>query len=121
MPLVAPFEPNEVMAFLLVLIAAAITAAVRAHPANTARTRTWWNRFLALTGLLLVAELATNIEQPFAEGTMPRTVLNLVEHLALLSAALWALNMAVRALVETHQRTAVTEEVKGDGGDHSGD
>ena len=116
-----PFEPNEILALLLVLTATVITTLVRAHPANTARTRAWWGRFLTLAGLLLVAELATNLEQPFAEGTVPRGVLNLLEHLALLAAAAWALRMAGRALIETHRRTAVTEEVRGDGRDHSGD
>lgn len=116
MATVAPFEPNEVMACLFVLLALVITAAVRAHPANTARTRAWWGRFLVLLGLLLVAELATNVEQAFADGSAARKVTNLIEHLALLVAGMWALALSVRALLEAHQRTAPPEEVKEDGG-----
>jgi len=117
----APFEPNEILALVFVLLAFVITAVVRAHPANTGRTRAWWSRFLVLLGILLLAELATNIEQLWAAGTVPRDTLNLVEHLALLVAAGWALCIGVNALVETHQRTAASGEVSAGGDSGSSD
>lgn len=115
----APFEPNEILACLLVLLATGIIAVVRAHPANTARTRAWWGRFLVLALLLLAAQIATNLEQIFAVDTVANGALNLMEHLALLAASLWALNLSVNALSEACQRQADAGEAAGNGPDHS--
>ena len=117
----APFEPNEVLAFAFVLLALIVTAVVRAHPANTGRTRSWWGRFLALLVLLLIAELATNVEQAWPDDSSARATMNLIEHLALLVAGGWALVIAIRALVETHKRMSNHEEAGEHGSDHSGD
>ncbi len=97
-------ETNEVLALAFVVVAFAATLAVRAHHSNTPRTRNWWGRFLVLLAFLLAAEIATNIEEFFAETSSAHQVLNVVEHVSLVVAGGWALALSARGLAESHAR-----------------
>lgn len=100
-------QTNEVLALLFTLLAAAATVVVRAHPANTPRTREWWGRFLALVGLVLLAQVATNLEEVLP-AEAPALWLNLLEHVSLAGAGAWALALSVRGLAERYARRAET-------------
>jgi len=98
------YEVNELLALAFVTIAGIATVLVRAHAANTPRTREWWGRFLVLVGFLLVAQIATNVEQGFAATSGPGQSLNILEHLSLVAAGAWALALTIRGLAETYAR-----------------
>ncbi len=98
------YEPNELLALAFVTIAGIATVLVRAHHSNTPRTREWWGRFLVLVGLLLVAQIATNVEQGFPPESGPGRWLNILEHVSLVVAGAWALTLAIRGLAETYAR-----------------
>lgn len=100
-------QTNEVLALFFVLLAAAATIVVRAHPANTPRTREWWGRFLALVGLVLLAQVATNLEEVLSAGALAMW-LNVLEHVSLTAAAAWALALSVRGLAERYARRVET-------------
>ncbi|HUS81333.1 MAG TPA: hypothetical protein VM283_08710 [Armatimonadota bacterium] len=105
-----PFELNESLAFIFVLVAFISTLLVRMHPSNTPRTRSWWGRFLVLLALVLVAETATNVELLWPADSASSMAINDFEHLALVAAAVWALVMSIRALVEVQKRLVAHKE-----------
>lgn len=114
-------ELNELIALVLVTIAALATIAVRAHSANTPRTREWWGRFLRLLVLLIVAQVATNLEELYP-GESPGDLLNVIEHLAMAAAAAWAVAMSLRGLSESYalrQRNGQVNGSDGEGGPQS--
>jgi len=98
-------QTNEVLALVFVLLAGAATVAVRAHPANTPRTHEWWGRFLVLVGLVLLAEVATNVEEVLPDEALA-IGLNVLEHISLAGAGGWALVLSVRGLAERYARRA---------------
>ncbi len=96
-------EVNEVFALVFVIVATVITGMVRLHPANTVQTRVWWGRFLILLCILVIAQLCTNLEQ---FGGADNRTLNIIEHLALLAAGLWALHIAIEGIRRAYWRVA---------------
>jgi len=103
-------EVNELLALVFVTIAGIATVLVRAHHSNTPRTREWWGRFLVLVGFLLVAQIATNVEQVFPGDSAPAESLNILEHVSLVAAGAWALALAIRGLAETYARHSAEED-----------
>ncbi len=99
-----PLEVNEVLALLFVSLACAAIVQIRRHPSNTRRTREWWGRFLVMMCLLLVAEIATNVEQFWTDEDMAHQTINLLEHLAMLGAGAVALRLGVLGLLEAFAR-----------------
>lgn len=97
-------ELNELLALIFVAITCVATIAAYRHPANTPRTRAWWGRFLRLLGLLIIAQIATNIEQ-FYPTDGPGDALNALEHLSLIGAGVWGLTMTLRGLSESYAQT----------------
>lgn len=108
--MVGPFEVTEVLALGILLVAIAVMARVRAHPANTPRTRLWWGRFLTLLGVETVSQAFTNLEQLFLEGSVANTVFNVGEHLFAWATGAMAVVIAYQALVE-----AVVRQVSAEG------
>ena len=104
-----PFEVGEVIGLIFLVAALALTAAARAHPGNTPRTRLWWGRFVGLLALLALSQLATNVEQPFPGGSWAHEALNLIEHLTAALAAVWACVIAFRGLAEALERQGAHE------------
>ena len=104
-----PLEVNEVLALAFVLVAYGATLVARGQPSNTPRTRAWWGRFLVMLSFLLVAELATNLEQYFADGTTARDALNILEHAFLAGTGAWALVISILGLMEAYARGTARE------------
>lgn len=98
-------ETNEILALVFVLLATAATVAVHRHHSNTPRTREWWGRFLILVAFVLVAQVATNVEEVVSDQALAGSM-NLLEHASLLAAAAWALALTGRGLAERHARLA---------------
>ncbi|MBP8953299.1 MAG: hypothetical protein KBI47_12960 [Armatimonadetes bacterium] len=98
------FEINEIVALIAVALACAATMAARAHPANSARTRLWWTRFLFMLVLVLCAQIATNLEQLWQDDMLEHRVLNTLEHLLLCSAGAGAMVIGVRGIREAFLR-----------------
>ena len=96
----------------MVFVAAAFGVTLRAwlQAVGTPRARDWWARFLAMVIFLLLAQVATNVEQFAAEGSSTRNWLNSLEHVLMVVAGLWALGIAVRGLVEAYERRATVDE-----------
>ncbi len=107
--MIGPFEVTEVLALAVLLVALVVMARVRAHPANTPRTRLWWGRFLTLLGLETVSQVCTNLEQLFPDGSAANTVLNVGEHLFAWATGIMAMVIAYQALVEAVARQASAE------------
>lgn len=103
-------EINEMVALITVTLACAATVAARAHPANSPRTRLWWTRFLAMLVLVLCAQIATNLEQFWADTTMAHQTLNVLEHLLLCGAGAGAMAIGVRGIREAFLRLVSGEE-----------
>ncbi len=108
--MLGPFEITEIVALGVLLAALVVMTRVRAHPANTPRTRLWWGRFLALLGLETVSQLGTNLEQLFPVDARAYAALNLIEHLFAAAAGLMALVIAYHALLEAVTRQAAEGE-----------
>lgn len=106
-----PLEVSEVIGLVCLVAALILTATVRAHPANTPRTRQWWGRFVGLLTLLTLSQTATNVEQFFPTGSFAYESLNLLEHLSEMLAGLWACVIAFKGLVEALARREPGEEV----------
>jgi hypothetical protein len=84
-------------------------AGVRAHPANTPRTRLWWGRFLVLLWLETVSQVCTNVEQLFPSGSVANGALNITEHLFATATGAMAVFIAYHALMEAYARRASEE------------
>ncbi|HCU36350.1 MAG TPA: hypothetical protein DGT21_13145 [Armatimonadetes bacterium] len=96
--MVGPLEVNEVLALLCVLVAFVATIGARLHPANTPYTSRWWRRFLVMLSFILAAQVATNVEQLYAETSLTHRVINLLEHVCFAFAGLWAAHISMRAI-----------------------
>lgn len=107
--MLGPFEITEVVALGVLLAALYVMARVRAHPANTPRTRLWWGRFLTLLWLETGSQVCTNVEQLFADGSAANTGLNITEHLFAAATGVMAMVIAYHALIEAVARQAPAE------------
>ena len=108
--MVEPFELNEMLALFCVALAVVATVGARLHKANTERTRHWWSRFLGMLMFLFAAQVATNIEQFYSDGSASREAVNLLEHFCFLLGGVAAVWISMRGVLEAAGRT-------GDGGD----
>ncbi|NSW57616.1 MAG: hypothetical protein HPY44_16520 [Armatimonadetes bacterium] len=103
-------EVNEIVALVAVALACAATLSARAHPANSARTRLWWTRFLAMLVLFLCAQIATNLEQLWQDDMLQHQVLNALEHMLLCGAGAGAMLIGVRGIREAFLRLGGGED-----------
>ncbi len=106
-------EVNEVLALFCVMVAFAATIGARMHPANTPYTSRWWRRFLVMLSFVLAAQVATNLEQLYADTSIAYQALNVAEHLFFMVGGLWAAHISMRAITSAFERGCEGGETAG--------
>lgn len=102
--MVGLFEISELIALAVMVTALLVMVRVRAHPANTPRTRQWWGRFVAVLLVETISLVCTNLEQVFPEHSTGNIIFNLTEHLFAMATGMLALMIVYHALRETQGR-----------------